>query len=50
MMMMQGKDVDQVIYLLHKEKKSCSAECEFTTFLKITLMAEEDEKFTKLII
>ena len=48
-MMMNGKDVEQVIYLLSKEKKSCSAECESTSFLKITLMAKEEQKFTKLI-
>ena len=49
-MMMNGKDVEQVIYLLSKEKKSCSAECECAAFLKIALMSKEDEKFTKLII
>ena len=49
-MMMKGKDVEEVIYLLSKEKKSCSAECESTSFLKITLMAKEEQKFTKVII
>ena len=46
----KGKDREQLLYLVRKERLCGSAESEFTTFVKITLLAKDDKNLAKLSI